>query len=403
MARSTGHHVWGKGIALAIAAALLVVACSGSSPPSTDTGSPVASSLPSSAPSPAPVVPSEAPSITSIDGQFVLGSLTNDVEEYFVLDDDGQRKLFEAAGCNPCLSTSADGRFIVHPYVAAGDAFAAAVYDVAAGTTDELPVPAELSGLGPGPLSPGAERFLRHGWSDADPERNALYSTLLDGSDLVTIAPITDGRGRDPLEWSPDGAALLVFSEDVTRPAARHLGDLSIIAVDDGVGRVVNPPGTSASAIIRYGTVASFSPDGSQVAFAARKTDEPKQSALFVVPVGSGEARQITSWGTGTTTALWSPAGDVILFDRDGLTGPAISLVRPDGSDLRDVWASSAGSFGCCGTWSPSGAQILFQRGSGEMRHLWVMDADGHVQGRVEAEPASWIWYRWTPKPPSGG
>ena len=119
--------------------------------------------------------------------------------------------------------------------------------------------------------------------------------------------------------------------------------------------------------------------------------------------VGGGEAEQITDWGTGTTTALWSPAGDAILFDRDGSAGPAISLVRPDGSDLRDVWATSEGSFGCCGTWSPSGAQILFQRGSGEKRHLWVMDADGHVQGRVEAEPASWIWYRWTPKPPSGG
>jgi TolB protein len=217
------------------------------------------------------------------------------------------------------------------------------------------------------------------------------------------VSPVTDGRGRDVIEWSTDGASLLVFSEDETRTAARHLGDLSVIEVDGGETRLLNPDGTSVSAIIRFGTAASFSPDGTRVAFAARQTDQPDETALFVAPVAGGAPRQVTDWGPGTTTALWSPDGESILFDHDGVGGPSISLVQPDGAGRRDVWTSDADGFGCCGTWSPDGARILFQRGSGDARELWVMDADGQIEGRAEVDMAQWIWYRWTPQPGRSG
>ena len=44
-------------------------------------------------------------------------------------------------------------------------------------------------------------------------------------------------------------------------------------------------------------------------------------------------------------------------------------------------------------------SEILFQRDARPDRSLWVMDLEGVVQGRVDAEPGNWIWYRWTPAP----
>jgi Tol biopolymer transport system component len=343
--------------------------------------------------------PSKGPPVASIDGQLLLGSLTGELEQYFVLVDGKKTPIFEAEGCNPCVAPSVDGQLIVHPYVTPADAFSTAVYTVATRETAHLPVPDGFSAMGPGPLSPDNKRLLHHGWSDADASANGIYTTSLDGSGLKLLAQVTDDRGRDPMDWSPDGGSVLIFSEDPSRTAAKHLGDLSVIPAAGGKPVQLNQTGTSVSAIIRDGTAATFSRDGRRVAFAARKTDDPSQSALFVAASNGGTATQLTNWGLGTSTALWSPTEDWILFDRQNGAGPTISIIRPDGSDERELWASGSDGEGCCGTWSPDGSKILFQRAATGGRDLWVMDRDGNVGGRVDADAATWIWYRWTPGP----
>src|SRR5262245_8712504 len=369
---------------------VLLGACGSSSP----------SSLPSPAetPGPAPTVePSETPASADVEGRLFLGSLTGEQEHYFVIADGERRDLFEAEGCHPCVAVSPDGRNVARPYIAPGDQFSAAVYDVAADRTTELPVPDGFDALGPGAISPDGQRFIRHGWKDDDPTVNGIYTSRLDGSNIRLVEPITDGRGRDPMWWSPDGASLLIWSEDETRTKARHLGDLYVVPSDGGQSRQLNPPESSVQAIIRYGTAASFSPDGKRVAFVALSTDDPMQSAAFVADLEGGPAKQITDWSARTTSALWSPVGDEIVVDRDGEHGTDFSIVSPDGMEEHELWSSGPDDYGCCPTWSPDGSRILFQRGVQGAMELWVMDADGTVQGRYDAvEPGDWMWTVWT-------
>jgi Tol biopolymer transport system component len=360
----------------------------------TTTGSPALASPSGASPDPTASAP-----VAAIEGQLLLGSLTGDLERYFVLDEGKLTQIFEAEGCNPCVSPSIDGRLVVYPYVAPGDTLATAVYTVGTGHTAQLPVPVGFSGIGPGPLSPDKTRILHHAWSDRDPSANGIYTTAIDGSGLALLSRVTDGRGRDPMDWSPDGKSVLIFSEDQSRTAERHLGDLSVLPAAGGKPVQLNQPNTSVAAIIRFGTAATFSHDGSRVAFAVVDTDDPNRSALFVADTADGHATPITDWVQGTTTALWSPVDDWILFDRRPADGFTFSIIRPDGSDERPLWGPDSPGWACCATWSPDGSKILFQRGGDGPRELWVMDRDGTIEGRVDVEPATWIWYRWTPSP----
>jgi Tol biopolymer transport system component len=120
---------------------------------------------------------------------------------------------------------------------------------------------------------------------------------------------------------------------------------------------------------------------------------------LFVADVTGGDSRQLTDWGLGTRSAIFSPTDDWIVFDRADGDGSSMWLIRPDGSGERQLWSSAVDGLGCCPTWSPDGSRLLFQRGARPARSLWVLDLDGVVHGRVDVEPGNWIWYRWTPAP----
>lgn len=381
--------------------ATFVGACASSgvpigSVPMTPGPSPLHSTMasPSQAPS---LEPSAAPPSVNLSGQLMFASLTGEQERYFVIVDGKRRQIFEAEGCHPCVGVSPDGRYLSHPWISPSDQFSAAVYDVMTGETAELAVPDGFSALGPGAISPDGKRLARHGWSDTDRTVDGIYTTNLDGSDLALVSRVTDGRGRDPLWWSPDGDWLLVWSEDPTATKQSHLGDLYLVPIRGGGARLINPSETSVQAIIHYGTAASFSPDGAQVAFVALQTDDPEQSAVFVADVASSTATQLTDWGVGTWSVLWSPTDDWIVVDRGSVPERTFSIVRADDGTEREIWSSTATDAGCCPTWSPDGTLILFQRGTRDAREMWLMDLDGEIQGRYDdVEPGNWMWQVWT-------
>ena len=357
-------------------------------------------SAPVSTPRPAEPAGSASPSpIAEIDGQLVLVRLADPVETYLVWRDGEFRQFTEATQCNPCVGTSPDGRFAVTPYAAPGDKFGTAVYDLAANTTDRLPVPDEFGGLGPGPFDPKTGRLLRVGWSTADPSRVAYYTSNVDGSDLQLLSRPAKGGGAEVLAWSANGRSLLVYREDGDRTPPPHLGELALYSLASGTERPVTDDDTLIEPIVFSATAATFSPDGSAVAFAGKRASDPNQSALFVADVQGGPARQLTDWGPGTRSAIFSPSDDWIVFDRADGEGSSLWIIKPDGSSERRLWSSTADGLGCCAAWSPDGSRILFQRDARPDRSFWVMDVEGVVQGRVEAEPGNWIWYRWTPAP----
>jgi hypothetical protein len=400
MGRLVAHPVAVRVVGI-LGVATLVGACASSGAP---TGSvPMAPSLPPlpssgvSQSQPPSLEPSASPTSVDLSGQLMFASLTGEQERYFVIVDGERRQIFEAEGCHPCVGVSRDGRYLSHPWITPSDQFSAAVYDVMTGETMELAVPDGFSALGPGAISPDGKRLARHGWSDTDPTVDGIYTTNLDGSGLELVSRVTDGRGRDPLWWSPDGDWLLVWSEDPTATKQSHLGDLNLLPARGGEGRLINPPETSVQAIIHYGTAASFSPDGARVAFVALQTDDPEQSTVFVADVASGTATQLTDWGIGTWSVHWSPTDDWILVDRGSVPERTFSIVRADDGTERELWSSTATDGACCPTWSPDGTLILFHRGTRDAREMWLMDIDGEIQGRYDdVEPGNWMWQVWT-------
>ncbi len=85
----------------------------------------------------------------------------------------------------------------------------------------------------------------------------------------------------------------------------------------DGTGKLrLSPPGLSVIDLGFFDRVgADWSPDGSQVAFAAQKLSRNRfKTALFVVNADGTGLRQIGPPGLGAISAQWSPNGALIAF-----------------------------------------------------------------------------------------
>ena len=135
----------------------------------------------------------------------------------------------------------------------------------------------------------------------------------------------------------------------------------------------------------------SWSPDGERIVFSDGRN-------LRIHDVGGG-TEVVPNTADGMSPA-WSPAGDVIAFTRVERLGsttyqctvigppgttrhvrtvfhqtrPVLVLVRPDGSDVRDVAEGWDPAF------SPDGATLFFRRGDG----IWSMPAGGGAAAFVQ-------------------
>jgi TolB protein len=190
-----------------------------------------------------------------------------------------------------------------------------------------------------------------------------------DGEHLFTIDPTTGQQERVPdvpsgawlPAWSPDGSqlAVTVFPSDGPRQLWLVRGDgPRLLAEADNVG----PP--------------SWSPDGRSIAYVGA---DAQGSAIHIVTVVSGEDRivgDVIPPGAHTYfTALFSPDGTQLLFDKGTDSGYAIYVMDVNGSNVRQI---SAGTSDYNPSWSPDGRSIVFTRQEASMESdIFVMHADG--------------------------
>jgi Tol biopolymer transport system component len=173
--------------------------------------------------------------------------------------------------------------------------------------------------------------------------------------------------------------------------------DLFVVNADGGGLRRLTPSGTTTATFLS-GSVASWSPDSSQVAVVAapgRFWDSTSRSVYVVEADGSGE-RRIGPRGL-VVDASWSPNGRWIAFTMGEAAD--LYLMHPDGSGLVALTSANDGSFSFGPKWSPDSGELLFVRGTNDVfvTDLWSVDVDGSNLFQVTHTPSGYTSYGFTP------
>ena len=201
--------------------------------------------------------------------------------------------------------------------------------------------------------SPDGTRLLCHseGNFGSNPELAGLYTVRSsDGGDLVRVTTTPqDGSADTGYGYSPDGSRILFARFDQNDQRRPLLGETR---------RQRHAPAESFGAVGRRSpeldeVAASWSPDGSQVTFAASWKSAPgRQFALYVVNADGTHLRQITPSGVGAISAQWSPDGQLIAFSskRPGETLPPRSgSFTPTGPGFGSSPSAAAPRWPRCG------------------------------------------------------
>jgi len=120
---------------------------------------------------------------------------------------------------------------------------------------------------------------------------------------------------------------------------------------------------------------ATYSPDGSLVAYGVYSSGPPEHTSLWVARADGSEPREVLSRGAGADSNwgyAWSPTGDRIVVSSNGLriVDVATGSVTQLSGEERGTSVSVIG-------FSPDGDRILLRRDRGNKSSLWSIGVDG--------------------------
>ena len=206
-------------------------------------------------------------------------------------------------------------------------------------------------------LSPDGQRIVFTACNELQfryPEAYCDLATVnVDGSGFRTL-----GRGNQAGHWSPDGRqiAAVRFQEYTHEP------HLSVISADGSTFRDVAQTWVEDVDWSPDGKTLVFSstePDGERPPFRKSEHEDPVR-LLYTVPADGSSKPRLLGTGISGRDPSWSPDGTQIAFKRLANGGnPAVSVVNPDGSGLRDIVRSDSTGFGRPG-WSPDSKRLAF-------------------------------------------
>jgi dipeptidyl aminopeptidase/acylaminoacyl peptidase len=107
---------------------------------------------------------------------------------------------------------------------------------------------------------------------------------------------------------------------------------------------------------------AKLSPDGKRIVYAVTHVDEKEDkeyATLWLMDAGTGEARQLTAGTARDAGASWSPDGTRIAFLSTRTGSAQIFVIPVDGGEARQVTTLKLGTGGAP-VWSPDGQHLAF-------------------------------------------
>ena len=398
------ERMFGRGRALAV----LMLALAGCGPvaaPSTTSDSESTSTFPVSS---SAVSPSPGPTRSLVPLILFTRATPGDELRTFTIGTDGSQET-ELVDVNDCCGVwSPDGTIIAVPHAQASSRLLPATLN-ADGTgyvVHSIGLPTLNIALAA--WSPDGNSILFDAWDDTNPGATGIY--VSDGPSLAEAAPIqiTHAKVHDsPLSWSPNGDRVLLTQVIRCPEGDCDGGDLYVVGADGSDPIRLNPEGTFVGCC----APATWSPDGSRVAFAAQALDSRgapvfTDSAVYVAKADGSAVEAITESGAFTETAQWSLDGEWIAFTKKsgpvGVKGSDIYLIHPDGNGLHAI--TSGGSAGesdqVSPVWSPDGTRLLFSSVPGgpvKRGDLWVIDFDGTGLTQLTDSRAPVFGYSWQP------
>jgi Tol biopolymer transport system component len=212
-----------------------------------------------------------------------------------------------------------------------------------------------------------------------------------DGSEY-RIRPIPDpSLNLECDAWSPNGRHFACKGWDELHPKRRAGIFIARTTSHSGppVRLTTNPYGG-------HDLPGDYSPDGKRFAFWRENPNRQGRTALFIVHVSGGPAKQITGWqGATSNTASWSPDGRWILTESDQGT---IYVLHPDGTHRHPITLdvpSRAAAFDP--GWSPDGKKIVLSlfvptgpRSGNEAIYTANADGTNLISTGIEGDSADW-------------
>lgn len=195
---------------------------------------------------------------------------------------------------------------------------------------------------------------------------------------LDATEPGPDTTFYQEASWSPDGSRLLLSRLDIHDA---YRASIAVVNADgSGYTRLTEGPGDMWT---------SWSPDGSQIAYASTKEDNRD---IYVMQADGSHPVRLTSDPAEDTHPDWSPDGTQIVFvsKREGLSH--VYVMSAAGSVLTRITDSPEEKWNP--RWSPDGRKIVYY-GAVEpgKDSVYVMNANGSERRTLGAG----IWPSWSP------
>ena len=156
---------------------------------------------------------------------------------------------------------------------------------------------------------------------------------------------------------------------------------------------LARPDGSGRRLIARNAEAPAWSPDGEQIAFMRSVCDAPpicldvdNPYELFVIGVGDGAVRRLTSNRGYDGGPSWSPDGNSIVYESDD----GLSIMRSDGTG---VHALTGSGFRSNPRWSPDGKLIAFD----DYFDVYVAPSEGGRPRRLTRNPGPDFDPAWSP------